>query len=121
MRNALNWFEIPTTDLDRASRFYERALGIELRREVFAGTPNAFFSYDKPGVGGALIADPHRKPGGDGTLVYLDATGKLDAVLARIPDLGGQVVLPRTSIGPVGFIALVRDTEGNVIGLHSPT
>jgi predicted enzyme related to lactoylglutathione lyase len=121
MRNAVNWFEIPTTNLDRAARFYERALGLELRRESFMGIPHALFPADKPGVGGALIADPARKAAAEGTLIYLDATGKLDATLARVADLGGQVVLPRTSIGPQGFIALVRDTEGNVVGLHAPT
>jgi predicted enzyme related to lactoylglutathione lyase len=121
MRNAVNWFEIPTTDLDRAARFYERVLGIELRRENFMGTPHAMFPADRPGVGGALIAAPDRKAAAEGTLIYLDATGKLDAALARVADLGGQVVLPRTSIGAPGFIALVRDTEGNVVGLHAPT
>jgi len=120
MRNALNWFEIPTTDLDRATRFYETALGVSLRREIFAGTPNAIFSYDKPGVGGALVSDPKRKPSAEGVLIYLDATGKLDPVLGRVPGAGGQVVLGKTSIGPQGFIALIRDSEGNVVGLHAP-
>jgi uncharacterized protein len=122
MRNAITWFEIPTTDLERAARFYEKALGIELRRESFMDVPHATFPAERPhGVGGALILDRTRTPAATGTTIYLDVAGRLDAVLARVPDAGGQVVLARTAIGEPGFIALVRDPDGNVVGLHSPT
>ena len=120
MRNAINWFELPTQDLDRAVRFYEKSLAVTLKREVFNGTDMAIFPADQQAAGGALIRDAKRAPSGDGALVYLDASGKLDAALDRIPAAGGQVVLPKTDIGPPGFIAIVKDTEGNVIGLHSP-
>jgi predicted enzyme related to lactoylglutathione lyase len=121
MRHAINWFEIPATDLDRATRFYEVALDQKLKREVFADTPMAVFAGDCEAVRGAIIHDAKRKPTGDGALVYLNVEGQLDQVLARIPKAGGAVVLPRTAIGEPGFIALVRDSEGNVVGLHSPT
>ena len=119
MKNALNWFEITASDLDRATRFYETLLGISLNRTEFMGTPMAIFSHEKPGVGGALVKDPNRKPGGSGSLVYLDASDKLEACLERAERAGGAVVFPRTAIGENGFIAFVRDSEGNVIGLHS--
>ncbi len=51
----------------------------------------------------------------------LNADGKMDAILARVAGAGGAVVLPRTSIGQHGFIALIKDTEGNRVGLHSGT
>ena len=120
MKNALNWFEIPAVDLDRATRFYETLLGQSLKREAFEGMDLAMFPSDEPGVGGAVVKDARRKPGADGSLVYLDATGKLDDCLARTTKAGGAVVVPKTDIGKPGFIALVRDTEGNVIGLHAP-
>ncbi len=120
MHNALNWFEIPVTNLDRATRFYERVLDTELKREVFAGNPMAVFAAPPPAVGGALVVMPHRKPSADGALVYLDASGKLDAALARTAEAGGEVLLARTDIGEPGFIAVVRDTEGNHVGLHAP-
>jgi predicted enzyme related to lactoylglutathione lyase len=94
-------------------------LGIRMRREDFFGKPMAIFPRDDAGVGGALVRDADQPGGKGGTLVYLDATGKLDACLDRVPGAGGAVVLPRTAIGPNGFIALVRDSEGNTIGLHS--
>jgi predicted enzyme related to lactoylglutathione lyase len=118
MENAINWFEIFVNDLDRASRFYQTALAVELRREDFGGTPMAIFPASREGTGGALVKDGTRQPGA-GTLVYLNANGKLDAVLGRVAKAGGEVVLPKTDIGAPGFIATVRDTEGNLIGLHS--
>jgi predicted enzyme related to lactoylglutathione lyase len=120
MNNAVNWFEIPVNDLDRACTFYEGVLAVSLRRETFQGVPNALFPYQQPGVGGALVRDQTRSAAAGGTVVYIDATAKLDACLDRVSGAGGTVVLPKTAIGPAGFIALVRDTEGNTIGLHSP-
>jgi len=121
MQHTINWFEIPTTDLDRASRFYEAVLGATVKREHFDGTgmQMAVFQGDEASVRGALIVDERRKPAADGALVYLHARD-LDASLARIEKAGGNVVMPKTDIGPPGFIALVRDTEGNVVGLHTP-
>ena len=54
------------------------------------------------------------------TTVYLDVTGNLDAVLGRITAAGGTIWMPRTAIPPHGFIAIIGDTEGNSVGLHSP-
>jgi predicted enzyme related to lactoylglutathione lyase len=121
MTHTINWFEIPTTNLDRASKFYEAVLATSLKREHFAGndTHMAVFQGPEDSVRGALIADERRKPVADGALVYLHAPD-LDASLARTEPAGGQIVLPKTDIGDPGFIALVRDTEGNVVGLHAP-
>jgi predicted enzyme related to lactoylglutathione lyase len=121
MANALNWFEIPVQDLNRATRFYEEVLGETLKHETFAGTPMAIFARAQAtDLGGALIQDGRRKPSPDGSLVYLNAAGKLDACLERVARAGGSVLVPKTDIGDPGFIALVRDTEGNTLGLHAP-
>ena len=53
------------------------------------------------------------------TLVYLNCNGTLDSVVSRVEKAGGNVVMPKTDIGPPGFIAVVVDTEGNSVGLHS--
>ncbi len=53
----------------------------------------------------------------DGVDVVVE--GKLDAVIARVPGCKGKVLQGRTSIAPHGFIALIEDTEGNQVGLHS--
>ncbi len=119
-QHPIHWFEIFVADLDRAVRFYQTVLGIELRRESEAGRPMAIFaSAVKEGVGGCLVRQPGREPTEQGALVYLDASGKLDACLSRVERAGGKVVQPKTDIGAPGFIALVRDSEGNLVGLHS--
>lgn len=114
---SINWFEIPVADLDRAAAFYEGVLAVSLKREVFGGVPMAMFCAD---VGGALVEDGARKPTAEGALLFLDATGKLDDCLARVKEAGGSVLQPKTDIGDPGFIAIVRDTEGNRVGLHAP-
>ncbi len=118
MRNAVNWFELPVVDLERARRFYETVLATRMKPEVFGGMPQALFPYED-GVGGALVKDPRYRPTPDGAVVYLDAGGKLDACLRRVEAAGGKVVMPKTDIGAPGFIALVLDTEGNKVGLHA--
>jgi predicted enzyme related to lactoylglutathione lyase len=119
MKNALNWFEIPVRDMDRAVACYETLLGAKLRREKFGALPYGIFPYEEPGISGALVQDPARTPGG-GTLVYLNAEGQLDAILARAAKANVEIILPKTAIGKDGFIAIFADTEGNRVGLNSP-
>jgi predicted enzyme related to lactoylglutathione lyase len=121
MHSATHWFEIPAADLERAARFYERVLDQPLRREDFFGQKVAVFAYQNPGIGGAILLAPERRPGPGGTRVFLAATGRLDECLARVEGAGGRVLEARTAIGPAGFIALFEDTEGNHVALHSPT
>ncbi len=121
-RDAIHWFEIPVTDLDRAQRFYETLFARTMRREQMGPQTLAVFEYDG-GIGGALLkSDAMTRPATDGTLVYLNAKPSLDAVLSRARELGAKVLqdkfeLPRD----IGFIAQIVDSEGNRIGLHSPT
>jgi len=117
MKNAINHFELPVCDMDRAVACYETLLGTRMRRELFGGLPYAMFPHEEPGVSGALVQDPKRSPGG-GTLVYLNAGGQLDAILARVEQARARLVLPKTSIGPEGSIAVVEDTEGNTVGFN---
>jgi hypothetical protein len=119
MKSALSWFEIPVVDMERAMKFYEGVLDTRLRRENFFGTDNAVFKTEQPGVGGALIRQEKVRPQADGTLVYLNLNGQLDAALGRVQGAGGAVLLPKTSIGDMGDIAIIRDSEGNRVGFHS--
>jgi predicted enzyme related to lactoylglutathione lyase len=128
MKNAANWFEIPVRDMDRALACYETLLAAPLRRETFGARPYAIFPHEPPGAGGALVQDPAREPGAGGpkarphqtgTLVYLNVDGQLDAVLSRAAAAKAVVILPKTSIGNDGHIAILADTEGNRVGLNS--
>ncbi|WP_348269812.1 VOC family protein [Edaphobacter paludis] len=122
-QNAINWFEIPCADLDRATTFYETLLGAKMQRENIGdnniGDSMAIFPAEQTGTSGTLVKRRFQKPGA-GTMVYLNCDGDLDDVLARVPKAGGLVLMPKTEVpGGYGHFACLRDTEGNHIGLHS--
>lgn len=118
--NALNWFEIPATDLGRATTFYETAMATKLEPVEMGDMKMAFFPADEDGVGGGLIQHPQATPSTQGSRIYLNANPDLQNVLDRIPAAGGQVVMPKTQITPeIGYMAMFMDTEGNVVALHS--
>ena len=118
---AINWFEIPVTDMDRAQAFYETLLGAPLRRETMGPQTLAVLPYTEPAVGGALISGEHiPAPSGAGTLIYLNVNPSLDAALARALAAGAQLVTPRVNLPEgMGSFVHVIDVEGNRIGLHA--
>ena len=121
-RSALNWFEIPVSNLDRAQAFYEKLLDTSLRREAMGpGKTLAVFTYDDSGVGGCLLmGEGVPAPAAAGTLIYLNAAPSLDAVLARVAAAGGRITTPKVQLpGDMGCFAHVIDTEGSRVGLHA--
>jgi uncharacterized protein len=122
MKNAITWFEIPSTRLDKAQAFYEAVLECKMRREPMGPSEGAVFPYEaEEGVGGALLAGPTAPaPASGGTLIYLDASPSLDAALARAVKAGGKVALPRQALPPgLGFFAHITDLDGNRVGVHA--
>ena len=116
----VSWFEIPSTDFERAVRFYETALATTLRREDFGGSPIGIFQYTEPATGGCVTHSPTLKPSADGVLIYLHAQPTVDAVLARVERAGGKVQGPVIKLPQdIGYIGFFVDTGGNRIGLHS--
>lgn len=123
MNNAITWFEIPSTDFERAIHFYEQAFGVTLQRDSYAadGQMAIFPHGEQEGVGGAVVHMPMLKPGADGAAIYLNAGADLSVPLGRVAALGGKVLVPKTLITPeIGYFAVVLDCEGNRVGLHSP-
>lgn len=123
-RNPVGWFEIYVQDMDRAKKFYEAVLGVEL---MMLESPDpeiemqAFpMNMDAGGASGALTKMEGCPSGGMGTLVYFSCEDCGNEA-SRVDAAGGNVIKPKMSIGQYGFIALVNDTEGNMIGLHSMT
>jgi uncharacterized protein len=123
MQHAIDWFEIPVTNMTRAIGFYETMSGKKLRREPFGapGEELAVFDADNElSVKGALLLRPSVKPSADGTLVYLNAAPSIDAWLERVQASGGSIPLPKMALPDgMGFIAHIMDTEGNRVGLHT--
>lgn len=119
--NAITWFEIPAADFERAVRFYEQIYAQSLPRDAsFRGLRMAMFPYQRPGVGGCLIAMEQARPHADGVRVYLAAGDDLGVVLGRVEAAGGAIIMPKTLLREeIGYIALLQDSEGNIVGLHS--
>ncbi|WP_246043145.1 VOC family protein [Fodinibius saliphilus] len=122
MKNAVAWFEIPVNNLDRAKRFYEGILDIELiDMDLGDEFKMSMFPVVPGGVSGAICKHKeYYKPSKEGTLVYLNAEPNLQSVLDRVINFGGKVLQEKTPISDeYGFMAILQDTEGNRIALHS--
>lgn len=121
MSSVINWFDIPATNFDRAVKFYEAVLGVSLIRENMLGAQMGIFPA-KPGEAtGAILARDGVTPGTTGSTIYLKAGDDLSAALARVGLAGGKILHPKTFIKEGwGYFAIIVDTEGNTVGLHSP-
>lgn len=123
-KNAISWFEIPTTDLNRAQQFYEAIFGINLIPMDLDNFKMRMFPIEDPmtGIGGCLIhTDGFHVPSAtDGPLIYLNGNPDVQIVLEKVQAAGGKVIVPKTEISPeYGFMGVFIDSEGNRIGLHS--
>jgi predicted enzyme related to lactoylglutathione lyase len=118
--NPIGWFEIYVQDMSRARAFYDSVFATRLER--LEGPDIEMWAFpmapDRPGAPGALVKMEGFPPGGNSTIVYFTCADC--AVEAkRASESGGKIHRDKFSIGKYGFIALVLDTEGNMIGLHS--
>lgn len=123
MKNAISWFEIGTNDLERATKFYESIFAVTLNPLDMDSIKMRMFPIDDMmGVGGALVDSGgfHKPSATDGPLIYLNGNPDVQTILDRVEAAGGKIMMPKTEISPdYGFMAVIIDTEGNRIGLHS--
>ena len=123
MKNAISWFEIGVTDLERATRFYETIFNVKLNPLDLPNIKMRMFPLDDMmGVGGAIVDSGgfHKPSATDGPLIYLNGNPDVQNVLNRVEAAGGKIMVPKTEISPeYGYMAVIIDTEGNRIGLHS--
>lgn len=120
--NPVGWFEIYVDDMERASKFYLEVfqkgefVDLSMGGELIFGFP---FVENGTNASGALVKSPDRSPGVGGVMIYFtceDCGVEAD----RIEPAGGRLIQPKSKLDDNhGFIALVQDTEGNLIGLHS--
>lgn len=124
MDNAISWFEIPATDIDRAQQFYEAVFQIKMQPLEVQSIKMRMFPIDDPmkGIGGTLIDSGgfHKPSATDGPLIYLNGNPNVQIFLDRVEAAGGKIMVPKTEISPeYGYMAVFLDTEGNRIALHS--
>lgn len=120
--HAIQWFEIPAVDLERAFQFYSRILNNQVRKGNFGGGELILFNVPfntGEAVGGSIVLRENFQPSMEGPLVYLNAFGKLQDAVNQVEAAGGKVLVPFIDLGKFGFAALIRDSEGNRIGLLS--
>ena len=124
MQNAISWFEIPTTDINRAQKFYETVFGFSMMPLDFPDMKMRMFPLDDPmnGVGGALVDSGgfHKPSETEGPLIYLNGNPDVQQFLERVEAAGGKIMVPKTEISPeYGDMGVFKDTEGNRIALHN--
>lgn len=117
-KNRVVWVDIPVVDLERAHAFYAAVLGVDVRREEFDGVAFSVLEHDD-GNGACLVPGPGEVSASQGLLVYLNTEGRIRDAVGEAKAHGGEVIQEVTPIGPHGFRAVVKDSEGNRIALHS--
>ena len=122
-KHAISWFEIPTLDIDRATNYYETIFDIKM---IAMDTPNIrmrlFPIENQMNIGGSLVfnKDFYKPSDSSGPLIYLNGNPDVEIILNRIEKAGGKILVPKTQISPeYGFMAVMLDSEGNRIALHS--
>ena len=123
--NIVTWFEIPVTDTQRAKKFYEAILDIEMENRKDGENESVFFPYEpnviqatSGRVTGVLSKSDKNSPSAKGTMIYINASPSIDTVLDKVEKAGGKIIVQKTKIPP-GYIAAIIDSEGNKIGLHA--
>jgi uncharacterized protein len=119
-RNPVGWFELYVQDIERAKAFYQKTFQVTLQQLESPGLELWAFpmGMDNSGASGAIVKMDGKDSGVGGTIVYFSCAD-CAAEAARAVQHGGRIQKEKTSIGEYGFISLVFDTEGNMIGLHS--
>ena len=122
--NTLCWTDIPVTNLDRAIKFYSAVLGNEMSKISEAGFEYGLLPHEEQNASGCLCvgsdsAGSNNKPSQSGPLIYLSVEDRLDHAIKATNPNGGKVLEGKHQIGPHGFRAIIVDSEGNRIALHS--
>lgn len=122
MKNLISWVSIPSSDFDRAVAFYSKVTGTVLKAQgegdqrMATSVPES--DEGKAIVGFGVTGDSTIKPGSVGMRVYI-ISDDLEGWLSRVESAGGKILTPKSSMGEYGSWALIEDTEGNQVGLHS--
>jgi len=122
--DTLCWTDIPVTNLDRAIKFYSAILGKEVRKLSEGGTEYGLLPHQEQNASGCLCISGDsvgnkNQPSQTGPLIYLSVEGRLNDAVKAARANGGKVLEEKQQIGPHGVRAMIIDSEGNRIALHS--
>jgi predicted enzyme related to lactoylglutathione lyase len=118
--NPVNWFEIPVSDLDRATKFYEKVFGFTMTPMEMGPSKMAMFPWTQGGTNaaGALLKSEGYTPSHSGSMVYF-SVADIEGTLKKAGESGVKTLVPKWGIGEHGFVAHFEDCEGNRVGVHS--
>ncbi|MDP6685175.1 MAG: VOC family protein [Candidatus Marinimicrobia bacterium] len=116
--NRAVWVDIPVADLDRAKQFYEAVMNIKVFTEEFGDVRFCVLDHEN-GNGGCLVINEKEISSDSGILVYMNVDERIHDAVAKVESSGGSIIEPAKTIGPHGVRAVVLDSEGNRIALHS--
>ncbi len=116
--NRAVWFDIPVSDLNRAKTFYESIMDIKIFTEEFGDVKFCVLDHEN-GNGGCLVINKKEITSKSGILVYMNVDGRIHDAVSKVELNGGEIIEPARMIGPHGVRAVVLDSEGNRIALHS--
>jgi predicted enzyme related to lactoylglutathione lyase len=118
--NPIVYVEIPVTDLERASRFYEEVFQFSLESTMVDEYSMALFpaAPGSSGASGALVKGDVYIPSKSGPIVYF-GTENIDRTLERVRKAGGKILYPEKRLDGIGSVAEFEDSEGNRIALFA--
>lgn len=107
--------ELSCHDREQAGEFYRSIFGWEIQQ--MPEMNYATFSTGE-GVGGGL--NPVQESYPAGLVTFYVYTDDVDATLAKVKELGGEIVVPKMEIPGVGWFGFFKDPTGNQIGIMTP-
>ncbi len=116
--NRAVWIDIPVANLERAAAFYEAVLNTKVHIEQFNELQFGVLDHEQ-GNGGCLILNAAAISSSQGILVYMNVDQRIRDAVTQVESQGGKIIEPIHSIGPHGFRAIILDSEGNRLALHS--
>lgn len=119
MTDRITWFDLPTTDINRAINFYSAVLNCSITVEEASNGQLAVLPHEDGEIAGCLFENPDYPPSKNGPLIYLNVDGRLADAVKQTLALGGEVLRDTHAISPYGYRAIILDSEGNRIALHS--
>lgn len=120
-KNPIGWFEIYVNDMDRAKKFYQAVFKRGEFIKISDGETEMYaFPFVENGINssGALVKTKFMKPGLGGIIIYFNCEDCAIEEHLSVEN-GGSILKSKFSIGDYGFVSIILDTEGNMIGLHS--